>query len=65
MVVIKQATLCFSIQQWVREGNLAKLDQLVLSGCGDLLLDKKSNNTETGLFLQELPNLLVRPASHA
>ncbi|KAH7727798.1 Protein F34D10.6 b [Aphelenchoides avenae] len=47
-----------NIQQWVREGNLAKLDQLVLSGCGDLLLDKKSNNTETGLFLQELPNLL-------
>jgi len=47
-----------SIQQWLREGQLGKLDQLVLSGCGDLLLDKKSMNPEAGIFLQELPNLL-------
>uniref|UniRef100_A0A914CE44 Uncharacterized protein n=1 Tax=Acrobeloides nanus TaxID=290746 RepID=A0A914CE44_9BILA len=47
-----------NIQQWAREGNLAKLDQLVLSGCGDLLLDKKSNNADTVMFLDELPNLL-------
>lgn len=42
----------------MREGNLGKLDQLVLSGCGDLLLGKKSNNPDTTIFLQELPQLL-------
>jgi len=47
-----------NIQQWLREGNLGKLDQLVLSGCGDLLLDKKTNNPDTSIFLQELPHLL-------
>ncbi|KAI6240921.1 Ankyrin repeat and Ankyrin repeat-containing domain-containing protein [Aphelenchoides fujianensis] len=47
-----------NIQQWLREGNLAKLDQLVLSGCGDLLLDKKTNNPEATTFVTELPNLL-------
>uniref|UniRef100_A0A914GVW4 Uncharacterized protein n=1 Tax=Globodera rostochiensis TaxID=31243 RepID=A0A914GVW4_GLORO len=47
-----------NIQQWLREGNLAKLDQLVLSGCGDLLLDKKTANPEAHLFLKELSNLL-------
>ncbi|KAL3089107.1 hypothetical protein niasHT_023571 [Heterodera trifolii] len=47
-----------NIQQWLREGNLAKLDQLVLSGCGDLLLDKKSSNSAAHVFLNELPNLL-------
>lgn len=35
------------------------MDQLVLSGCGDLLLDKKSTNPDTTIFLKELPNLLV------
>ena len=49
----------YSIQQWLREGNLGKLDQLVLSGCGDLLLEKKSTNPDTQIFLQELPPLLV------
>ncbi|KAI6235408.1 Ankyrin repeat and Ankyrin repeat-containing domain-containing protein [Aphelenchoides besseyi] len=48
-----------NIQQWLREGNLAKLDQLVLSGCGDLLLEKKTNNTEASTFVTELPNLLT------
>lgn len=43
----------------MREGNLAKLDQLVLSGCGDLLLDKDSKNPEASAFLAELPTLLV------
>jgi len=47
-----------SIQQWLREGNLAKLDQLVMSGCGDLLLDKRSTNPDAHLFLHELPTLL-------
>uniref|UniRef100_A0A1I8BXT1 ANK_REP_REGION domain-containing protein n=1 Tax=Meloidogyne hapla TaxID=6305 RepID=A0A1I8BXT1_MELHA len=47
-----------NIQQWLREGNLAKLDQLVMSGCGDLVLDKKSNNPEAQIFLKELPSLL-------
>uniref|UniRef100_A0AC34QFB3 Uncharacterized protein n=1 Tax=Panagrolaimus sp. JU765 TaxID=591449 RepID=A0AC34QFB3_9BILA len=47
-----------NIQQWLREGNLGKLDQLVLSGCGDLLLDKKSANSDTQAFLKELPSLL-------
>src|SRR5689334_15432394 len=30
-----------------------------LSGCGDLLLEKKTNNPDTSIFLQELPHLLV------
>lgn len=38
---------------------MAKLDQLVMSGCGDLLLDKKcAVNPEAQLFMRELPNLL-------
>jgi hypothetical protein len=37
------------------------LDQLVLSGCGDLLLEKKSNNADASGFLGELPTLLVSP----
>uniref|UniRef100_A0A1I7SUJ5 ANK_REP_REGION domain-containing protein n=2 Tax=Bursaphelenchus xylophilus TaxID=6326 RepID=A0A1I7SUJ5_BURXY len=47
-----------NIQQWMREGNLAKLDQLVLSGCGDLLIDKKANNSDAMAFVNELPGLL-------
>uniref|UniRef100_A0AC35TST0 ANK_REP_REGION domain-containing protein n=1 Tax=Rhabditophanes sp. KR3021 TaxID=114890 RepID=A0AC35TST0_9BILA len=47
-----------NIQQWLRESNIPKLEQLVLSGCGDLLLDKTSNNPETQLFLEELPVVL-------
>jgi len=29
-----------------------------MSGCGDLVLDKKSNNPEAQIFLKELPSLL-------
>ena len=56
---IFKKNLNFSIQQWLREGNLGKLDQLVLSGCGDLLVDKTSNHPDTQIFLKELPALLV------
>lgn len=48
-----------NIQQWLREGNLAKLDQLVMSGCADLLLDKKPTNQEAANFIADLPSLLV------
>uniref|UniRef100_A0A0K0F5M1 ANK_REP_REGION domain-containing protein n=1 Tax=Strongyloides venezuelensis TaxID=75913 RepID=A0A0K0F5M1_STRVS len=47
-----------NIQQWIRESNIPKLEQLVLSGCGDLLFGKTSNNPETQIFLEELPNVL-------
>ncbi|KAJ1373911.1 hypothetical protein KIN20_036444 [Parelaphostrongylus tenuis] len=47
-----------SIQQWLRDGQLAKLEQLVLSGCGDLLENRTTTNTETAKFLQELPEYM-------
>jgi hypothetical protein len=37
---------------------LAKLDQLVMSGCADLLMEKKSSNPDAQLFLRELPELI-------
>lgn len=49
-----------SIQQWLREGNVQKLDQLVLSGCGDLLQDRTSSNGDAQKFLDELPPYLDR-----
>uniref|UniRef100_A0A8R1HMB2 ANK_REP_REGION domain-containing protein n=1 Tax=Caenorhabditis japonica TaxID=281687 RepID=A0A8R1HMB2_CAEJA len=44
-----------SIQQWLRDGQLAKLEQLVLSGCGDLLQNRTSSHTDTQAFLDSLP----------
>ncbi|RCN38014.1 ankyrin repeat protein, partial [Ancylostoma caninum] len=35
-----------SIQQWLRDGQLAKLEQLVLSGSGDLLQNRSGTNPE-------------------
>ena len=48
-----------SIQQWLRDGQLAKLEQLVLSGCGDLLQSRTSSHTETQAFLDRLPDYMV------
>ncbi|KHN82408.1 Putative ankyrin repeat protein, partial [Toxocara canis] len=48
-----------SMQQWVREGNVAKLEQLVLSGCGDLLQNRTSNNPESAAFLENLDTYLA------
>uniref|UniRef100_A0A158P856 ANK_REP_REGION domain-containing protein n=1 Tax=Angiostrongylus cantonensis TaxID=6313 RepID=A0A158P856_ANGCA len=47
-----------SIQQWIRDGQLAKLEQLVLSGCGDLLQNRTTTNTETANFLKGLPEYM-------
>ncbi|CAJ0942117.1 unnamed protein product, partial [Mesorhabditis belari] len=47
-----------SIQQWLRDGQIAKLEQLVLSGCGDLLQNRSSANSDTSLFLNQLPDYL-------
>ncbi|VDM64064.1 unnamed protein product [Angiostrongylus costaricensis] len=47
-----------SIQQWMRDGQLAKLEQLVLSGCGDLLQNRTTTNTETANFLEVLPEYM-------
>uniref|UniRef100_A0A0M3HW63 ANK_REP_REGION domain-containing protein n=1 Tax=Ascaris lumbricoides TaxID=6252 RepID=A0A0M3HW63_ASCLU len=48
-----------SMQQWIREGNVAKLEQLVLSGCGDLLQNRTSNNPESSTFLEHLDTYLA------
>ncbi|VDO89962.1 unnamed protein product [Heligmosomoides polygyrus] len=47
-----------SIQQWLRDGQLAKLEQLVLSGCGDLLQNRTATNTDTASFLENLPEYM-------
>ncbi|VDK57088.1 unnamed protein product [Anisakis simplex] len=47
-----------SMQQWVREGNVAKLEQLVLSGCGDLLRNRTSHNPEAAAFLENIDTYL-------
>ncbi|KAF1761479.1 hypothetical protein GCK72_009735 [Caenorhabditis remanei] len=49
-----------SIQQWLRDGQLAKLEQLVLSGCGDLLQSRTSSHTETQAFLDRLPDYMEK-----
>ncbi|CAJ0580803.1 unnamed protein product, partial [Mesorhabditis spiculigera] len=49
-----------SIQQWLRDGQIAKLEQLVLSGCGDLLQNRSSANADTGVFLDQLPEYLEK-----
>uniref|UniRef100_A0A1I7W722 Uncharacterized protein n=1 Tax=Heterorhabditis bacteriophora TaxID=37862 RepID=A0A1I7W722_HETBA len=49
-----------SIQQWLRDGQLAKLEQLVLSGCGDLLQNRTSTNTDTAEFLANLPEYMEK-----
>ncbi|PIC11624.1 hypothetical protein B9Z55_028975 [Caenorhabditis nigoni] len=49
-----------SIQQWLRDGQLAKLEQLVLSGCGDLLQSRTSPHTETQAFLDRLPEYMEK-----
>ncbi|KAK6741809.1 hypothetical protein RB195_009591 [Necator americanus] len=49
-----------SIQQWLRDGQLAKLEQLVLSGCGDLLQNRNGTNPETVKFLENLPEYMSK-----
>ncbi|KJH52509.1 ankyrin repeat protein [Dictyocaulus viviparus] len=49
-----------SIQQWLRDGQLAKLEQLVLSGCGDLLEHRTTTNPETATFLDNLPEYMSK-----
>ncbi|KAK6037519.1 hypothetical protein COOONC_24977 [Cooperia oncophora] len=49
-----------SIQQWLRDGQLAKLEQLVLSGCGDLLQNRNATNAETANFLENLPEYMSK-----
>ncbi|KAL6727776.1 hypothetical protein Aduo_009624 [Ancylostoma duodenale] len=49
-----------SIQQWLRDGQLAKLEQLVLSGCGDLLQNRSGSNPETTKFLENLPEYMSK-----
>ncbi|VDP21832.1 unnamed protein product [Soboliphyme baturini] len=44
---------------WLRDGCLAKLEQLILSGCGDLLTGRQSSNPLSQKFLQEVPQYLV------
>ncbi|CAI5445216.1 unnamed protein product [Caenorhabditis angaria] len=45
-----------SIQQWLRDGQVAKLEQLVLSGCGDLLQNRTSSHPDAQSFLDNLPD---------
>ncbi|KAK0420632.1 hypothetical protein QR680_014803 [Steinernema hermaphroditum] len=47
-----------NIQQWLREGHIAKLEQLILSGCGDLLLGKSSTNPDAQVFMENVPQYL-------
>ncbi|WKX99944.1 hypothetical protein Q1695_014649 [Nippostrongylus brasiliensis] len=49
-----------SIQQWLRDGQLPKLEQLVLSGCGDLLQNRNATNPETATFLENLPEYMSK-----
>lgn len=43
----------------MKEGNTGKLEQLVLSGCGDLLQGRQPANPESEEFLNALPAYLV------
>lgn len=56
---ITPSFLEYGIQQWLRDGNIGKLDQLVISGCGDLLLNRASTNPSASDFLKNLPKTLV------
>lgn len=49
-----------SIQQWLREGNVGKLEQLTLSGCGDLLVGRVATHPEAADFLFSLDEVIVR-----
>ncbi|GMS90395.1 hypothetical protein PENTCL1PPCAC_12570, partial [Pristionchus entomophagus] len=49
-----------SIQQWIRDGMIAKLEQLVLSGCGDMLHGRTSTNAETATFLETMPDVMSK-----
>lgn len=48
-----------NIRQWIRDGNVGKLEQLVLSGCGDLLLNHATSNPDSLTFLEHLSTYLV------
>uniref|UniRef100_A0A915PJ46 Uncharacterized protein n=1 Tax=Setaria digitata TaxID=48799 RepID=A0A915PJ46_9BILA len=43
-----------SIRKWIHDGNIGKLEQLVLSGCGDLLLGHTTSNPNAKVFLEYL-----------
>lgn len=47
-----------NIRQWIRDGNVGKLEQLVLSGCGDLLLNHATSNPDSLTFLEHLSTYL-------
>ncbi|TKR64477.1 hypothetical protein L596_025002 [Steinernema carpocapsae] len=47
-----------NIQQWLREGQIAKLEQLILSGCGDLLIGKTTTNPDAQVFIENLDQYL-------
>ncbi|VDO65580.1 unnamed protein product [Onchocerca flexuosa] len=53
-----------NIRRWLRDGNIGKLEQLVLSGCGDLLSGHTVNNSDSKNFLGYLNNYLVIIASY-
>ncbi|VDN06231.1 unnamed protein product, partial [Thelazia callipaeda] len=46
------------VRQWIQDGNVSKLELLVLSGCGDLLLGHSTNNPISKAFLEKLSNYL-------
>ncbi|CAG9538986.1 unnamed protein product [Cercopithifilaria johnstoni] len=47
-----------NIHQWLDDGNIGKLEQLVLSGCGDLLFRHTTNNIKSKNFLAYLNTYL-------
>ncbi|KAM3724074.1 Serine/threonine-protein phosphatase 6 regulatory ankyrin repeat subunit [Dirofilaria immitis] len=47
-----------NIRQWLHDGNIGKLEQLVLSGCGDLLVGHTINNSNSKIFLDYLNDYL-------
>ncbi|VDM23545.1 unnamed protein product [Wuchereria bancrofti] len=48
-----------NIRQWLHDGNISKLEQLVLSGCGDLLFGHTTSNSNSNIFLNHLNAYLV------
>ncbi|VIO90375.1 Uncharacterized protein BM_BM11608 [Brugia malayi] len=47
-----------NIRQWLHDGNISKLEQLVLSGCGDLLFGHTTSNSNSNIFLNQLNTYL-------
>ncbi|VDK73506.1 unnamed protein product, partial [Onchocerca ochengi] len=47
-----------NVRRWLHDGNVGKLEQLVLSGCGDLLFGHTVNNSDSKNFLHYLNDYL-------